>query len=145
MSVGDSVFLHLFEQEHWPQSLSGDRFLETLVPHISAESNLGGLVKVGGGCVCMYVSRSICIARVCMHEHNMDTCMTMCAYLYVLPVSLHMSISLYTCVCMCMWLPPYVHLYMYLSLCIQVYLCVYVSMCKHCEYLYICMHTCLCV
>ena len=55
MSVSDSRDLHLCEQEHWLQSPSGDRLLETLTLCISVESDLGGLVKVGGVCVCVCV------------------------------------------------------------------------------------------
>lgn len=125
MSVGDSMFFHLCEQEHWPQSLSGDRFLETLTPRIPVKSNLGGLVKVGGVCVCMYVSRSRCIVCVWMHEHNMDTCMTMYACFMYVPVSLHMCISVYTCLC--------VHVAASVCICICAYLsaskCIRVSMC----------------
>lgn len=55
MSVGDSMDLYLCEQGHRPQGPFGDRLLETLESCVSVESNLGGLVKVGGICVCMCV------------------------------------------------------------------------------------------
>lgn len=53
--MGDFVVLHLCQQDHWPQSPSGDRLLETLTSCISVESDLGGLVKVGVVCVCVCV------------------------------------------------------------------------------------------